>query len=261
MTEAAGRGTTAAGTNTVVLLAGGVGSRVGLDIPKQLVRVAGAPILEHTIRVFQAHPEVDAILVLMARGHLDAVRAIVADGGYTKVTQVLEGAATRSQTSMRALAAIPHADGKVLLHDAVRPFVSARIVSDCVRALDDYAAVDVAIPSADTIIEVTPENTIAAVPRRSALRRVQTPQGFRLSTIREAYARAAADPGFEATDDCSVVLRYLPDVPILVVPGDERNLKVTDPIDVHLADTLLRLAHGASAPSALSAPAVREETG
>jgi 2-C-methyl-D-erythritol 4-phosphate cytidylyltransferase len=248
MTEAVAGGSTTAGTNTVVLLAGGIGTRVGLDLPKQLVRVAGAPILEHTLRVFQAHPDVEDVIVLMAPGHLDPVRAIVTDGGYTKVRQVLEGAATRSETSMRALEAIPHADCKVLLHDAVRPFVSARIVSDCFRALEDYAAVDVAIPSADTIIEVTPENTIAAVPRRSALRRVQTPQGFRLTTIREAYARAAADPGFEATDDCSVVLRYLPDVPVVVVPGDERNMKITDPVDVQLAETLLRLTRPVAVP-------------
>ena len=235
--------------NTVVLLAGGVGSRVGLDIPKQLIKIAGAPIMEHTLRVFQAHPDVDDIIVLMAPGHLDAVRAMVATGGYTKVTQLLEGAATRSATSIRALQAVPHEDCKVLLHDAVRPLVTPRVVADCFRALDDYDAVDVAIPSADTIIEVTPENTIAAVPRRSALRRGQTPQAFRLSTIREAYARATADPAFEATDDCTVVLRYLPDVPIFVVPGEERNMKVTDPIDIYLADKLFQLTGRDSLPA------------
>lgn len=228
--------------NTVALLAGGFGSRVGLDIPKQLITIAGSPILEHTLRVFHNHPDVDDIVVLMARGHLDAVRAMIAGGGYSKVTQLLEGADTRSATSLRAIEAIPHEDCKVLLHDAVRPLVTSRIVADCFRALDDYDAVDVAIPSADTIVEVTPESTIAAVPRRSVLRRGQTPQGFRLSTIREAYARATADPAFEATDDCTVVLRYLPDVPIFVVPGEERNLKVTEPIDIHLAETLFRLA-------------------
>jgi 2-C-methyl-D-erythritol 4-phosphate cytidylyltransferase len=143
----------------------------------------------------------------------------------------------------------------VLLHDAVRPLVTPRIVADCFRALDDYDAVDVAIPSADTIIEVTPENTIAAVPRRSALRRGQTPQAFRLATIREAYARATADPAFEATDDCTVVLRYCPEVPIYVVPGEERNMKVTEPIDVYLADKLFQL----TGPDAL--PASRDEAG
>ncbi len=246
------------GTNTVVLLAGGVGSRVGLDIPKQLIKIAGAPIMEHTLRVFESHPDVDDIIILMAPGHLDAVRAMVSSGGYTKVRQLLEGAATRSETSIRALEAVPYADGKVLLHDAVRPLVSPRIVADCFRALDAYDAVDVAIPSADTIIEVTAEDTIAAVPRRSALRRGQTPQAFRLSTIREAYARATADPAFEATDDCTVVLRYLPDVPIYVVPGEERNMKVTDPIDVYLADKLFQLTSSAALPTSRDDAGYRE---
>ena len=227
--------------NTVVLLAGGVGSRLGLDVPKQLVEIAGAPILEHTLRVFESHPDVDEVLVLMAPGHLDAVRTVVAAGSYAKVSRVLEGAATRSGTSVRALEAITHEDCKVLLHDAVRPLVTPRIVADCFRALDDDDAVVAAIATADTVVEVTADGTIAAAPRRSTLRRVQTPQGFRIGTIRDAYARAAADPAFEATDDCTVVLRYLPDVPIRLVPGDERNLKVTGPVDLHLADMLLRL--------------------
>jgi len=227
--------------NIAVLLAGGVGTRVGRDRPKQLIEVAGRPIIEHTLAAFDRHPDVDEILVLMAPGHLDPVRSIIREGGYRKVTALLEGAPTRSGTTMRALDAIPAGDGKVLLHDAVRPLVSPRIISDCFAALDTYAAVDVAIPSSDTIIEVTPENTIRLVPARANLRRVQTPQGFRLPVIREAYSRARSDPAFEATDDCTVVLRYLPDVPIWVVPGDERNLKVTEPIDVYLADKLLRL--------------------
>ena len=96
-----------------------------------------------------------------------------------------------------------------------------------------------AIPSADTIIEVGPDDTIRSVPVRESLRRVQTPQGFRLAVIRAAYERAAADGGPEATDDCSVVLRYVPEVPIGVVPGDERNMKVTGPVDVHLVEQLL----------------------
>ena len=241
MTEARG--------NTAVLLAGGVGTRVGLDLPKQLIKIAGRPIMEHTLAVFDQHPDVDDIIIMMAPGHLGAVRTIVRDGGYSKVRQILEGAATRSETTVRALDALGEGNRKVLLHDAVRPLVSSRIVSDCLQALDTYDAVDVAISSADTIIEVDPQNTIRAAPRRANLRRVQTPQGFRLSVIREAYARAQRDPLFEATDDCTVVLRYLPAVPIWVVPGDERNMKVTEPIDVYIADKLFQLASAGSHPA------------
>ena len=226
-----------------MLLAGGVGVRIGLDIPKQLLKVAGKTLLEHTLAALDGHAMVDEVIVMMAPGHLDAVRAIVRDGGYRKVSQILEGGETRNQTTQRALAAIGDEDSHVLLHDAVRPLLSARIVTDCFEALEEHSAVDVAIPSADTIIEVGPDNTIRNIPPRAALRRGQTPQAFRASVIRRAYALADRDPGFKATDDCTVVLRYLPEEPIWVVRGDERNMKVTDPIDVYLADRLFQLTH------------------
>jgi 2-C-methyl-D-erythritol 4-phosphate cytidylyltransferase len=224
-----------------VVLAGGVGTRVGLDIPKQLIKIAGRPIIEHTIDVLSASPLVDEILVMMTPGYLDEVRAIVRRGGYDKVTQILEGAQTRNGTTARALAALGDGECNVLFHDAVRPLVSQRIIADCVAALAQHQAVDTAIPSADTIISVDDRDTIDDVLPRAVLRRGQTPQGFRLSVIRRAYEIADRDPDFVATDDCTVVLRYLPDVPIAVVAGDERNMKVTEPIDVYLADKLFQL--------------------
>ncbi|SEP22787.1 bifunctional cytidylyltransferase/SDR family oxidoreductase [Trujillonella endophytica] len=228
--------------NVAVVLAGGSGVRVGLSIPKQLIKIAGRPIIEHTIAALQTSPVIDEIVILMAPGHLDAVHAVLRGGAYPKVTRVLEGAETRSATTRRALDALGAEECNVILHDAVRPLVSQRILTDCVAALEHYDAVDVAIPSADTIIQVDPSGrTIEAVPRRDLLRRGQTPQCFRLSVLREAYALAAADPGFEATDDCTVVLRYLPEVPIGVVAGEGRNIKVTEPIDVYLADRLFQL--------------------
>ncbi len=229
-------------TNVAVVLAGGVGTRVGLDIPKQLLKIAGRTILEHTLSALDGHPDVEQIVVMMASGHLDAVHAIVRDGGYGKVTHVLEGADTRNGTTMRALDAVAGDDTKVLFHDAVRPLVSPRIVSECFAALDQYDAVDVAIPSADTIIEVDENNVIRDIPPRANLRRGQTPQAFRAGVIRAAYAKAHLDPDFQATDDCTVVLRYSPDVPIWVVQGEERNMKVTDPIDVYIADKLFQLS-------------------
>lgn len=235
--------------NVAVVLAGGVGSRVGLAIPKQLIKIAGRTILEHTLDTVHAHPDVDEILVLMAPGYLDAVRAIVRGRGFDKVSHILEGAPTRSGTTMRALAQIDDDDAKVLFHDAVRPLVSPRSITECFQALDRYDAVDVAIASADTIVEVDDHNVISEIPPRARLRRGQTPQAFRASVIKRAYELAMQDPEFEATDDCSVVLRYLPDVPIWVVEGDERNMKVTEPIDVYIADKLFQLT-SSDAPAA-----------
>jgi 2-C-methyl-D-erythritol 4-phosphate cytidylyltransferase len=223
-----------------VVLAGGIGTRMGLGRPKQLIRIAGKPILEHSIAAMQASPLVDEIVVVMVPGYLEQVRAIVAAGGYGKVSRVLEGAGTRTGSTAAALAALGEAECNVLLHDAVRPLVTQGIIAANVAALEVHRAVYTAIPSSDTVIEVDEsEHRLTDVLPRHRLRRGQTPQSFRLSTIRAAYAIAAQDPDFTGTDDCTVVLRYLPQVPIAVVPGHERNLKVTRPIDLYLAERLL----------------------
>jgi len=227
-----------------VVLAGGVGTRVGLDLPKQLIKVAGRTIIEHTIRALDACALIDEIFVMMTPSHLDAVRAIIKTGGYAKVTKILEGGATRNESTANALAALPDGDCNVLIHDAVRPLVSERILRDCVEALDEYSAVDTAIPSADTVIQVAPAgrlDIITDVLVRDQVRRGQTPQAFRASVLKEAYRSAMDDPKFAATDDCTVVLRYLPEVPIAVVPGEDRNMKITEPIDVYIADKLFQL--------------------
>jgi ribitol-5-phosphate 2-dehydrogenase (NADP+) / D-ribitol-5-phosphate cytidylyltransferase len=243
--------------NVAVVLAGGTGTRVGLNIPKQLIKIAGKPIIEHTIAAMQASPLVDEILVLMAPGYLDEIRAIVRQGGYDKVTQILEGAGTRNDTTATALAALGDQECNVLLHDAVRPLVSQTIIAANVEALQTHEAVDTAIPSADTVISVdATDGNIADVLPRHLLRRGQTPQSFRLSTIRAAYANAAQDPDFSATDDCTVVLRYLPEVPVAVVAGHERNMKVTEPIDVYIADKLFQLT-SADVPEPLDEAAYR----
>src|SRR4029450_2390946 len=168
--------------NVAVILAGGTGTRIGMNIPKQLIKVAGKPIIEHSIAAMQQSPLVDEIVVMMAPGYLDQVRAIVKAGNYVKVTQILEGAETRNETTAAALAALGEEECNVLLHDAVRPLVSQTIIAANVEALRTHEAVDTAIPSADTIIQVQQnQNSIADVLPRHLLRRVQTPQSFRLS--------------------------------------------------------------------------------
>ncbi|MDF6018118.1 bifunctional cytidylyltransferase/SDR family oxidoreductase [Streptomyces sp. JH34] len=246
---------TARRRTVAVVLAGGTGQRIGLSIPKQLLKIAGKPILEHTLQIFEAAADVDDVLVLMTPDHVAEAQRIVTRAGFRKVHRVLAGGATRSETTtlaIRAAAALPGGDEggdedrNLLFHDAVRPLLSQRVITECVEALERYRAVDVAIPSADTVIVTRTHGDdgefITEVPDRARLRRGQTPQGFRLSTIRRAYELAAADPLFQATDDCSVVVKYLPDVPVHVVMGDEYNMKITQPVDVFIADKLFQLA-------------------
>ncbi|MEV4071164.1 bifunctional cytidylyltransferase/SDR family oxidoreductase [Nonomuraea fuscirosea] len=247
-----------------VLLAGGVGQRVGLSTPKQLIEVAGRTIIEHSLAVFEGAPEIDEVVVLMTPGYAGRVREIVAAGGYRKVGKVVDGGASRTESTWRALAALGERECNVLLHDAVRPLLEPRIITECVRALESHEAVNVAIPSSDTVFTAVPGpggEVIGEVLDRARLRRSQTPQCFRLSVIREAYERAMTDPRFgdlPATDDCGVVLRYLPEVPIHLVPGSEHNIKVTHPADLRIAELLFGLpaAVPAGAPDALAGQVV-----
>ncbi len=234
----------ACGLRTVaVVLAGGTGSRVGLDLPKQLLKVAGRTIIEHTVEALHDCPEIDEIIIVMTPDFVgDARRLLLGQARLPRVSRVLAGGRDRNGSTQVALDALGEEEVNVLFHDAVRPLLSRRVVQDCVAALKTYRAVDVAISSADTIVRVDSEDHIVEIPERSRLRRGQTPQGFRLSTIRRAYELATQDPDFKATDDCGVVLRYQPDVSIYVVAGDEQNMKVTYPLDLFLADKLFQLA-------------------
>ena len=221
-----------------VLLAGGTGTRTGLDRPKQLAELGGRTILEHALRALHDHPEVDEVLVVMAPGHLAAARDVTA--GYPKVSAVIPGGDTRTASTLAALAHLGSADCLLLLHDAARPLLPARVVTDCLAALADHGAVATAVPSTDTVFEVGPDGNVSGVPDRERLRRAQTPQGFHADVLRRAYVAAADDADFVATDDCSVVHRYLPDVPVAVVAGDEANLKVTSRLDLVVVEELLR---------------------
>lgn len=225
-----------------VILAGGTGSRVGLSIPKQLLKIAGRPVMEHTLAIFQDAEVIDEIFIMMHPDHTAAAEAIAAK--FPKVTRVLNGGGTRNDTSYAAIAALgddADPDTRLLYHDAVRPLLDTRIINEMVAALDSYDAVDVAIPSADTIIQVNDADEIVDIPDRNRLRRGQTPQAFRLDTLRRAYLIARQDPDFIPADDCTVILKYLPEVPIYVVRGADHNMKITEPIDVFIADKLFQI--------------------
>jgi 2-C-methyl-D-erythritol 4-phosphate cytidylyltransferase len=230
-----------------VVLAGGSGQRFGSGLPKQLLPLTGRTLVEHSVAAFEEAPDVASILVVMAAGHARQVAELLAAGGGQKVMGVIEGGATRPESTWLAIAELGrnelgHEECNVLFHDAARPLVDQRIIADCVRALRTHQAAGVAVPASDTIV-IVDDDVMTSMPRRDRLRRCQTPQGFRLQVIRRAYELARADPAFSdlaSTDDCGVVLRYLPDVAVAVVPGSERNIKITYPDDLRVAESLLR---------------------
>ena len=227
--------------NIAIILAGGSGSRIGGDIPKQFQKVAGRKIIEHTIDVFENNEQIDEIAIVSREDYIPEVEQMVVNNHYVKVKKILQGGKERYHSSLSAIAAYTDDNDNLLFHDAVRPLVNDRIIADCIKALEHYEAVDVAVKTTDTVVQVDENNCISHIPPRAQLRNGQTPQCFKRGVIKRAYDVALADPGFQTTDDCGVVRRYLPDVPVFVVDGEVFNMKVTYMEDLFLLDKLFQL--------------------
>ena len=221
--------TTAQTTPVVaVVLAAGSGLRFDPANPKQLVSLAGTPIVGWSIAAFERNPRVTDILVVVNAQVRQAVEQLIAAAGYTKVQAVIDGGAERSDSTEAALRMLADhgvpADAKVLID-----------------ALDEFKAATVACPSTDTILltqDLGDRETVVQVPERRHSFRAQTPQAFRFETIRTAYGLAADDPDFRPTDDTRVVVDYLPNEPVAIVGGSPLNMKVTTQDDMPFAQLI-----------------------
>ena len=226
--------------NIAVILAGGVGSRLGMGTPKQFFKVAGKMVIEHTVDAFEKNPHIAEIALVSNPFYMADMENMVLRNGWKKVKRILKGGKERYDSSLSAIRAYSGQDVNLVFHDAVRPLVSQRIIDDVAAALETHEAIDVVLPAVDTIIEAE-DGRIAAIPDRSRLMRGQTPQAFRRDVIERAYERALTDPEFRVTDDCGVVVRYLPEVPVFLVAGEESNMKLTYKEDTYLLDKFFQL--------------------
>jgi 2-C-methyl-D-erythritol 4-phosphate cytidylyltransferase len=227
--------------NLVLILAGGIGSRIEGDLPKQFLTLAGKTILQHSIEKFENHPRIDHIFLVIHGKFLNKAEEIVRKSGHKKVVKILKGGQTRQESSrIGVTAARPGEYENVLVHDAVRPFVSKQIIDDILAALDTYGAVNIAVPSPDTIIEISHNNLVKNVPDRKYLKRVQTPQAFKWDLIQKAHQLALEKGITNATDDCTLILK-LELADIYVVEGSEKNIKITYPLDIQIAEKILTI--------------------
>ncbi len=215
-----------------VIVAAGTASRMG-GIDKVMAELDGEPMIVKTVRSFQ---ECDAIreIVIVTRQDI-IVKIMSMCAGFDKVKAVIVGGDNRQESVWAGLNALSSKVKLAAIHDGARPLVSWQVIDRTVRAANTYGAAAPAVPVKDTI-KVVQGGVVAATPDRSKLRAVQTPQVFDYDMIRGALKTALVD-GADITDDCSAVERL--GMSVKIVEGDERNLKVTTPMDLKIAQMLL----------------------
>ena len=209
----------------VIIVAGGEGRRMGGELPKQYQMLAGRPVICHTLGVFQSHPSIDSIALVVNSKDVDYCRTeVLGAGEFTKVDTVVVGGEERSDSVRNGLAATSDdTEGVVLVHDAVRPFVSDKLIDRVVTALKENDAVVPCLPIVDTIKRVI-DGRIQTTVDRDGLCQIQTPQGFLRSVLEAAYSGEGV-----STDDAGLVERI--GVDIVGIEGEERNIKITKPED------------------------------
>jgi len=233
----------------VIIPAAGLGTRMSAGASakkakparsKQFTEIGGVPILLHTLRRFAAHPRVNEIYVALRKTEIAPFRQTLEKDSrnlQARKIELVEGGEHRQESVTNALKAVTaEPEDVVLVHDAVRPFVSDEIISEVIRGAEKYGAAIAGLPATDTVKQVdrTADGALitATLPRERVVL-AQTPQGFRHHVIRKAFDEAIAD-GFLGTDEASLVERS--GKPVAVVMGSPRNIKITTPSDMELAE-------------------------
>ena len=228
---------------SVILPAAGLGTRMGRAVPekagtsrKQFMLLEGSPILLHTIRKFASTPAVSEIVVALRPEDIEWVRELLAEEKFGKPVRLVEGGDSRQESVEHALATLGAGTELVAVHDAVRPFIEHSVLEKVFAEAEETGAAIVGIVPVDTVKQVHRNKIRQTIPRERLIL-AQTPQVFRFDLLKSAFAKARED-GFAGTDESSLVER-LDQVEVSVVPGSDRNLKITKPSDMDLARLFL----------------------
>ena len=227
-----------------VICAGGIGSRMGnAEKPKQYLNVGGKPIILHTIEKFVVNEKFEKIIVLVPESWISYTKDIINKHlkGVEKV-EVMAGGSDRNSTIMNAINYIEEKFGLdddtiIVTHDAVRPFVTHRIIMDNIKAAVKVGACDTVIPATDTIVESIDGEKISSIPDRSKVYQGQTPQSFRAKRLKELYSSLTDEEKAILTDAAKIYL--LKGEAVHLVRGEVFNIKITYPYDLTVAETLI----------------------
>lgn len=228
-----------------VLLAGGVGSRMGnMEKPKQYLNIADRPIIIHTIEKFYVNETFEKILVLCPEQWISHTKNLIRKYiGETERIVVVAGGETRNETIMNAIRYIEGEyevddDTIILTHDSVRPFVTHRIIEENIEYASKYGACDTAVSSTDTIVQSEDGRIISEIPERRKMYQGQTPQTFRLKKLKALYESLSAEERETLTDAAKIFVMKGEDV--YLVEGEVSNIKITYPYDLRVAETLIQ---------------------
>ena len=228
---------------SVILPAAGLGTRMGRAVPekagtsrKQFMLLEGSPILLHTIRKFVSSPSVREIVVALRAEDMDWVRDLLERENFGKPVRLVEGGDSRQASVENALATLAPGTELVSVHDAVRPFIEHSVLEKVFAEAEETGAAIVGIVPVDTVKQVHRNKIRQTIPRERLIL-AQTPQVFRFDLLKQAFAKARED-GFAGTDESSLVER-LEQVEVSVIPGSDRNIKITKPSDMDLARLFL----------------------
>lgn len=222
---------------SAIVAAAGEGKRMGSLGNKQLLLLAGKPVLAHTLEVLESSELVDEVVLLAPETLVESYRTRVVDAfGFRKVRDIIPGGRERQDSVWKGLEAIDPEGDLVLIHDGARPFVTGDLIRRVVDAARSFGAAGAAVPVKDTVKRVGPDMVILETPPRDCLWLMQTPQVFSCRLLARAY-REALEAGFRGTDDSMLVERL--GVPVHVVPGSYENIKITTPGDLVVAEAIL----------------------
>ena len=227
-----------------VILAGGIGTRMGNDKPKQFLTIGGKPIIIHTIEKFCVFPDFEKVIVLCPEQWVPHTKSLVKKYlGQPENLIVIAGGSTRNETIMNAIRYIEENEGLqedtyIVTHDSVRPFVTHRILEDNVKAVLQYGACDTVIPATDTIIESLDQKEISAIPERNKMYQGQTPQSFQAKKLKELYEELTEEEKDILTDAAKIFV--MKGEPVYLVDGEIFNIKITFPYELRIAEALLK---------------------
>jgi len=226
----------------VIVPAAGRGDRMGkTPVKKQFLHLGGLPIIVRTLLAFQNTPDVEQIVCAVAAEDISLFHSFISEHGLTKVGRVIPGGLHRQDSVGAALLALDsktRPDDIILVHDAVRPFVSGEVIHRVISAARQFGAAVAACPVTDSLKQVGPDRMIQKSVSREALWAVQTPQGFKMSALFAAYQKASHD-GFYGTDEAALVTHF--GRPVCCVEGEIDNIKITTPADLMFAERLLAI--------------------